>query len=252
MSTPANARLWLVVPCYNEAARLQPDPFRRLAGAGVSILFVDDGSTDATPRLLAEIARSSDGRVEVMTLPRNAGKASAVQRGVAAVLQRETDFVGYWDADLSAPLEAVWDFLALAVGRPTIEAVIGSRVKLLGRRIVRHTWRHYIGRVFATGASLALGLPVYDTQCGAKVFRASDLARSVFGTPFRSRWVFDVELLARYVAALGPEQASSRIVELPLEAWTEVPGSKVRSWHAIRAAFDLVRIGLTRASGRRS
>ena len=251
MSTPSDARLWLIVPCYNEAERLQPDPFRRLAEAGVHILFVDDGSTDRTPQLLSEVARTSGGRVEVMTLPRNAGKAVAVQHGVAAALQRETDFVGYWDADLSAPLEAVWDLLHLAVARPSIEVVLGSRVKLLGRQIVRHAWRHYIGRAFATGASLALGLAVYDTQCGAKIFRASDLARRVFGTPFRSRWVFDVEILARYVVALGREQASLRIVELPLDAWTEVPGSKVRSWDATRAVLDLVRIALGRVSGRR-
>ena len=137
-----------------------------------------------------------------------------------------------------------------ATARPSVEVVIGSRVKLLGRRIVRHAWRHYVGRVFATGASLALGLAVYDTQCGAKLFRASDLARSVFATPFRSRWVFDVEILARYVAALGREQAAARIVELPLDTWIDVPGSKVRSWHATRAVFDLVRIALARVSGR--
>jgi hypothetical protein len=186
-----------------------------------------------------------------MTLPRNAGKAVAVRTGMAAVLERDTDFAGYWDADLSTPLDAVWSFLDVAIARPSVEVVIGSRVMLLGRRIVRHAWRHYVGRVFATGASLALGLAVYDTQCGAKLFRASELARGVFRDPFRSRWVFDVEILARYVAALGTEEAASRIVELPLDTWNDVSGSKVRWWHGVGAIRDLARIGLDRLLGRR-
>jgi dolichyl-phosphate beta-glucosyltransferase len=167
-----------------------------------------------------------------------------------AALARPTDFVAYWDSDLSTPLDAVQTFIGVADAHPGLEVVIGSRVKLLGRRVVRHAWRHYIGRVFATGASLALGMAVYDTQCGAKLFRASDVARRVFGAPFRSAWVFDVEILARYVAVLGREEAAARIFELPLDTWTDVPGSKVRPWHALRAGFDLLRIGLARRSGR--
>jgi glycosyltransferase involved in cell wall biosynthesis len=244
-------RLRLVVPCYNEAERLKPDAFRQFAGEHVSFLFVDDGSTDATPRLLAELAASSGGRVDVVTLPRNAGKAVAVRIGVLAALERPCEFVGYWDSDLSAPLDAVHAFLALADARPTLDIIMGSRVKLLGRQIVRHAWRHYIGRVFATGASLALGVAVYDTQCGAKLFRASEVTRRVFDTPFRSAWVFDVEILARYVVQVGVREAESRIYELPLEVWRDVPGSKVKSWHAARAAWDLAWIGVARLAGRR-
>jgi hypothetical protein len=175
----------------------------------------------------------------------------AVRSGVAAALAGACDFVGYWDSDLSTPLDAVRAFIAVADANPRLEVVIGSRVKLLGRRIQRHAWRHYIGRVFATGASLALGLPVYDTQCGAKLFRAGDLARRVFEAPFRSAWVFDVEILARYIAAVGREEAEARIYELPLEAWSDVPGSKVKAWHAGRAAWDLLLIRMARRSGAR-
>jgi dolichyl-phosphate beta-glucosyltransferase len=128
--------------------------------------------------------------------------------------------------------------------RPEIEVVLGSRVRLLGRRIERRAARHYLGRVFATGASLTLGLPVYDTQCGAKLLRATASTRQVFATPFLARWVFDVELLARYGQAVAGQAPplERRVYELPLQQWTDVAGSKVRPWDFVRSGLQLLRI----------
>jgi dolichyl-phosphate beta-glucosyltransferase len=79
--------------------------------------------------------------------------------------------------------------------------------------------RHYLGRLFATVASQVLHLPVYDTQCGAKLFRVTDDARAIFAQPFSVNWTFDVEIIAR-VQALRPEakrpSGSNVIYELPL------------------------------------
>lgn len=234
-------RLQLVVPCYNEAQRLRPDPFLQLVTSreDTALLFVDDGSTDATPALLDGIVARGCERVSLLTSRSNTGKARAVQRGVLAAFEKRPEFVGYWDADLSTPLTVLPEFLEILDGDPRLDMVIGSRVRLLGRRIDRSPRRHYLGRLFATAASLALGVGVYDTQCGAKVFRASDTVRQLFRVPFRSRWVLDVEILARYIAAVGPDAAESRIRELPLRAWSEVPGSKVGLWQGLRAAWDL-------------
>ncbi len=112
------------------------------------------------------------------------------------------------------------------------------------RRIVRRASRHYFGRVFATAASTVLALPVYDTQCGAKLLRNTPLCRSLFAQPFGSRWIFDVELLARYLKA--KEKAGPLgVYELPLDEWTDVDGSKVRAKDFARAVGEMVAIHRT-------
>ena len=116
---------------------------------------------------------------------------------------------GIFDADLATPLRAVDDFLAVLRDRPAVEFVLGSRVMLLGRDIKRKATRHYLGRVFATAVSHALDLPVYDTQCGAKILRVNAATATLFDTPFRSAWIFDVELIARYLAAAGRGRRAS-------------------------------------------
>jgi dolichyl-phosphate beta-glucosyltransferase len=246
------SRLQLVVPCFNEAERLQPEVFLDYVAGDpdVAILFVDDGSSDATAAILADVAKRGGENVRVVTLPRNSGKGRAVQFGVEAAFTLAPEFVGYWDADLSTPLNAVRDFVAVFEARPDIDIVMGARVKLLGRDVVRSLARHYSGRVFATAASFALGVPVYDTQCGAKIFRATAPVQRVFASPFRSKWIFDVEILARYIALADATRSGLPVYELPLSSWRAAPGSKVRVWHGLRAMWDLVWIATHSARGR--
>jgi len=248
--------LTLVVPCYNEAARLNLPAYLDFASSRpfVSLLFVDDGSTDATFEVMDRLQKSAPDSIGVMRLDSHRGKAEAVRLGVLEGIRRQSDLVGFWDADLSTPLDAVDDFLALARKRPDMDVFLGSRVNLMGRNIRRKAWRHYLGRVFATCVSLALDLPVYDTQCGAKLFRVNDAIAAVFAKPFQSRWIFDVEVLARYLGSSGRAdlpRRRSRIYELAVPAWRDTPGSKLRFPDFVRSMFDLARIWHDRAAGPR-
>ena len=124
---------------------------------------------------------------------------------------------------------------------PDAWAAIGSRVKLLGRTIERSELRHYLGRVFATCASITLGLPVYDTQCGLKLFRNVPAIAAAVERPFLSRWIFDVELIARIGREAGTG-AAVRIREVPLEVWRERGSSRLSATDFLRAPLELLRI----------
>jgi dolichyl-phosphate beta-glucosyltransferase len=240
-------RVCLVVPCYNEGQRLQVLRFRDFLAANQTkrILFVDDGSRDQTMRILEQICCGFEDRAGILRLDRNKGKAEAVRCGVNHALNTfQQDIVGYWDADLATPLDSVGRFLAVLDDHPRIEMVFGSRIKLLGRRVERQETRHYLGRIFATAVSVMLRLPIYDTQCGAKLFRVDENLRRVFADPFISRWIFDVEIIARYLKLHnGASQRLEQVIyEYPLEVWIDIEGSKVRPKDFLRAFLDTVRI----------
>jgi dolichyl-phosphate beta-glucosyltransferase len=247
--SPSDESCIVVVPCYNEAARFQADQFARFlscpTNSSVRFLFVNDGSTDATLSVLSAFCAHFPDRAVVLDQQPNQGKAEAVRKGMLQIANSASVTVtGFWDADLATPLAQITDFLTLLASRPDLSMVFGARVRLLGRAIHRQSLRHYLGRCFATVVSVLLRLPIYDTQCGAKLFRITPQLRQILAEPFHSRWIFDVEILARFLEA---DQGDSRrlaaeIYEYPLPEWTDVAGSKVRSHDFIRALAELATI----------
>jgi hypothetical protein len=118
--------------------------------------------------------------------------------------------------------------------------VLGSRWRRLGSDITRSAVRHGLGRVFATAASLIVGLPVYDSQCGAKVFRAG-VVDALFGETFSTRWLFDVELLARLRNHSG-DAITDAAIEVPLGRWRDVGGSRLHFTQMASTPAGLIRI----------
>jgi dolichyl-phosphate beta-glucosyltransferase len=241
------SRVTIVVPCFNEAQRLHIDAFLAFAQPrrNIRFLFVDDGSTDATAQIIDHLANTNPDHVSTLTLASNRGKGEAVRMGVLDALAYAPDYVGFWDADLATPLTDIDLFIRVLDEEPEREMVLGSRVQLLGRNIEHTQMRHYAGRIMANLASSLLGLRVYDTQCGAKLFRVTDRLAGLFEDPFITRWLFDVELLYRWVQQHGPVDPrllETKIVEVPLRKWENSEGSKVKITDMIRAPFDLARI----------
>lgn len=238
----------IVVPCYNEQARLRPGDFSQLVQEHpeVGFLFVNDGSTDGTEDVLRSLCQTAASSLRFITLERNLGKAEAVRRGILDALHSaDVQYVGFWDADLATPLEAISTFVQVLDEHRNLILVMGSRVQLLGRRISRQARRHYIGRVFATAASAILSVPVYDTQCGAKVFRVGELTRTLFQEPFGTGWIFDLEILARLTRhqRLATGSGIEELVyEFPLLDWQDVRGSKRKLRDYFVAMRDLLLI----------
>lgn len=225
----------LVMPCYNEERRLDPVSLRRLVDASPSIqlLCVNDGSTDNTQQLLTEL--SEHPRISVLTLEKNSGKAEAVRQGLLQALGSKPDLVGYFDADLATPVEEI-SRLVDTLSKSGRKVLLGARVQLLGHHVDRKRSRHYLGRLYATVASMVLRLPIYDTQAGAKFFATTPQLESALSEPFHDQWSFDVELIGRLMA-LGV--SADDVQEVPLLKWSDVGESKVRPSAAARSLLSL-------------
>jgi glycosyltransferase involved in cell wall biosynthesis len=234
----------IVIPCYNEESRLPVERFSNFLrfNREVSCCFVNDGSSDKTLEVLNSIQKKYPNQVIVLDNEWNLGKAESVRKGMLHLLLEgdKFDSVGFLDADLSTSLEELL-VLSTFLKEKNLQAVLGSRIKRLGASIKRSGFRHYIGRVIATFISNITRLPVYDTQCGAKVFATENL-RSVLGEEFKTKWLFDVELLVRYRNLLGVQKTQELIYEYPLENWMEVGDSRITKSEFFKIPVELLKL----------
>ncbi len=228
----------LIIPCYNEEERLDINTFMSYLATTPHILyFVNDGSTDGTLRLLEKLKNRFPDKIDIINLKNNSGKGEAVRQGVLGALPKDCIYIGYLDADLATPLEEI-DYL-LTYFQDDFKIVIGSRVKRLGANIHRNLFRHYLGRVFATFASIYLNIKVYDSQCGAKIFK-KDVAEKLFSEPFVTNWLFDLELIFR--CKFENPDFKKEIIEVPLRTWQEKKNSKIKLIDFFTAPLELLKI----------
>lgn len=238
----ADAGVTIVVPCYNEAKRLNVASFFSFMRQHreMRMLFVNDGSKDDTLSVLAEIQAALPGRVDIIDLLQNSGKAEAVRRGIQHAAARGDALIAYWDADLATPLTALPDFTRIASQYDDVEVIFGSRRMMLGHRIERTFKRRMISRLCSQLARLALRLPIGDTQCGAKLLRNTEALREAVSTPFTAGWLFDVELFSRIAKKMTNRKMA--FYEMPLSSWNEIAGSKVSGRAIVKSGFQMLRL----------
>ena len=232
----------IIIPCYNESKRLDFNEFANILkqDSEIDFLFCNDGSTDNTFDLLKKFETLHPQRIYLFNMSQNSGKAEAVRCGILEACKKEDyKYVGFWDADLATPLTEIPLILKAAETGSKMIAM-GSRWKRMGATVERKTSRHLLGRVFSTFSSIILKLPVYDTQCGAKIFRKE--LSVLFEEKFITRWLFDIELLARYRNKFGVKNALSSILEVPLNIWEEKGGSKLKLIHMLKVPLELLSI----------
>ncbi len=228
----------LLIPCYNEEKRLNIEEFLTFLkrNESVDLLFVNDGSVDKTVEVVNSIQHD---RAKLLDLKDNGGKANAIREGIKHIKDLDYDLCGYFDADLSTDLNEVERIIKPLENSDTILSM-GSRHRRLGTNINRHLYRHILGRIYATIVSMILKLPVYDTQCGAKIFKKK--AFFAFDNPFVSRWFFDVEIIARINKLYPYSHGSQSIVEVPLLGWRDIDGSKLTFMDFLTTPLELLKI----------
>jgi hypothetical protein len=84
-----------------------------------------------------------------------------------------------------------------------------------------------------------LKIPVYDTQCGAKLV-GRDYIELLYRAPFYSRWFFDVEMILRLRAS--SVEMSKQLIETPLRQWEEKGGSHLSFLDGISIPFKLLEL----------
>ena len=207
--------LSLVIPAYNEAARLTAGLTRLLESipSDTEVIVVDDGSSDGTLDLARHHLTALPRRI-LVRLPRNRGKGAAVRAGV---VQARGEVIAYLDADMATDPR---DLCRLVEALASSPIAVGSRA--LDASVVekKRPHRTLMTRSFGLLVSSTLALPMSDTQCGFKAFHGS-VAKLLFHGTTIDRFAFDVEVLSR-ATRLG-----LRIEEVPVR-WTDVGGSKVR------------------------
>ena len=232
----------IIIPCYNEASRFPVNRFVSFVKkhSAVSIYFVNDGSSDNTDSILEDLRIKFPKNISVINQKKNEGKAAAVRLGMNSALKNNKfDRFAFLDADLSTSIEECI-LLSEKLTKET-SFVFGSRIKKLDNNIRRKTHRFIIGRIIATFISKMLRLPIYDSQCGCKIF-SREWVTFIFNEAFLTRWLFDVEIFYRLINHFGRTKIQTKILEVPLATWIDSENSKVSLFYGIKVWFDLLKI----------
>lgn len=233
----------LIIPCFNEALRISVTDYLNFATRHPDylLLFVNDGSTDDTESIIRKML-SEAANIDFHTYLTNQGKGGAVRNGIQYAIDKyQFTYIGFIDADLSTPLTEFLSLQKAIEHNPPVKIAMGARVQMLGKNIKRNLFRHWFSRIIATLICKVLDEPVYDTQCGAKLF-SQTIAADLFREKFLSNWLFDVELLARHKKKYGETLFKTTVIEMPVSSWTEKDDSKLRYHHVFRIMFDLYKI----------
>lgn len=229
----------IIIPCYNEEKRLSVSAFESflIQNEHFNFIFVDDGSQDNTSNIIQTFSSNYPKRVQSIIKKQNEGKAEGIRTAFHQCIFKY-DYIGYLDADLSTPVSELVRLREVLKEKSSLIAVFGSRVLLLGHDVKRKLLRFIFGRAFMSVMNMLLRFRVYDSQCGAKLFR-KEIAEIALANQFLTSWIFDIEILCRIKKELGIDTVRNRIMEVPLKKWSEVGESKIKFAEFLKFPFEL-------------
>jgi glycosyltransferase involved in cell wall biosynthesis len=217
------------MPVHNEAAALRPVveewlPVLRRAAPDVRVCVIDDGSTDATPRVLRELVRDHP-EVEAVTR-RNGGHGRTCLHGYRLGIARGSAFILQIDSDGQCdPVH----FPELWRLRAECPLVFGAR---RARRDGR--WRRWVSRVLALGVAAATGVRVRDPNVPYRLMGAAALRSAVDDVPE------DVDLVNVYLAVALEARCGIRWVDIGFRE--RLAGRSRRGWRSmLRPGLEVIR-----------
>jgi dolichyl-phosphate beta-glucosyltransferase len=232
----------LVIPVFNEEKRLDLNYFLELAEVkNLEVLFVDDGSTDQTRRILRALVRSKTN-FHLLASDRNVGKSEAVRMGLNELIKDSKFYaVGFMDSDAAFGVVDLRNIIEIMENSNLSNSTWWwtSRRKSSNNVVERSRTRHVIGRVISQLLGVGFKNLPYDTQSGLKFFVASKEFESLLVVEFKTKWFFEIELLIRARSILQPIDL---IVEVPVVSWREVTGSKLGIRNFCQIVNEIIQI----------
>ncbi|WP_044202771.1 glycosyltransferase [Echinicola pacifica] len=208
----------MVVPCHNEGIRLPYHHFLMFAKLNPEVLicFVNDASTDETPKTLRQMQLQSPENISILTLGKAAGRSAAIRHGILHIYKNHpVKHFGVMDASFEVSAE---DWLEVAVFQEhhsESELVLGK-----DKHLTFNTTR--INFQKGTYCSLVKGVlgwlfnaNYHDAECDVKIFHRN-LIPHLFNKPFHASWLFDVEIFLRLLQRFGRLSPSKKINEYRL------------------------------------
>jgi glycosyltransferase involved in cell wall biosynthesis len=233
-------KIVMVVPCFNEAKRLDLSYFNTLSEIKSTMwIFVDDGSTDGTSKMLENFSKKEN--IIHVTINDNVGKSNAVAYGMnyAAKNISNIGWLGFLDSDGAFATGDVESVIKMTSQIKEYDALYTSRVKMAGRNIKRNNVRHFIARIITSIFGLVWKDIPYDTQSGFKLYRYYDNFNLMFINPFKTRWFLDIELSIRFLHHKGK---NIKVWEEPVSSWFDIPGSKIDYRQSARIILEAMYI----------
>lgn len=236
----------IIIPCYNESERILETEFLEFVtdNPNFTLLFINDGSTDKTSAVLQKLTEKHV-QINSLSLPENLGKAEAVRTGfLEALKNNEFTYFAFLDADLAIPLDEFNRLFKLTVANNNLEFTYLSKIRRVDVAVNQSYKRFLMGRILSALTRLSLKLPVYDTQCGCKLF-SKNIALVIFKTPFISAWLFDIEIFWRILKLKNRAYFSTNTLEVPLNKLMDRGSSKVSGKALFKLPFEFIKIHRT-------
>lgn len=236
---PIDPTVSVLIPVFNEEEVVEAAILRVLNAplperVSSELVIVDDGSTDASPEILRQLAARYPDRIRVLTHTTNRGKGAAVRTALEAAAG---EFAIIQDSDLEySPAE--YPKLLAPLLADEADAVYGSRFVVSGERRVLYYWHSIANKIFTTLCNMVANLNLTDIETGYKAFRVS-LMRSI---PLRSnRFGIDPELTIKLA------RRNAAIYEVPISYYgrTYEEGKKVGFRDSLTVLWTILRYSIS-------